>query len=181
MTGRHLPWQDRLWAKVDRSDPEACWPFMGSRNEFGYGGLRVDGKATKAHRLAWLTAHPGEVLKPTDHICHTCDNPPCCNPAHLYKGDYRTNTADKVARARHLTGERLSQALKGHVVSGDQHWTRREPERMNLAGLRGSPPWNRGRRSPHGTRTRYHQGCRCGDCRAANTADARKFRKAKAS
>lgn len=123
------PVSDRLWPKVDQgAGPDACWPFMGSRNEHGYGSIRGEnGRTTKAHRVAWMLANPGVEITNSDHICHHCDNPPCCNPAHLYCGTYQTNTADKVSRGRQLRGERMSELLRGSVPSGPDHWTHRTP------------------------------------------------------
>jgi hypothetical protein len=133
------PLAERFWAKVDRRGEDECWEWTGSRNEHGYGGIRLAGQRgplLKAHRVSFMLAHPGVELTRADHICHTCDNPPCVNPAHLYRGDYTTNTADKVARGRHLTGSDLAAVVTPHMPRGDAHWTRRMPERMNLKGLR---------------------------------------------
>jgi hypothetical protein len=59
----------------------------------------VDGKARKAHRIAWvLTNGP---LADGENVLHTCDNPPCCNPAHLFAGSKRDNTVDMVHKGRH--------------------------------------------------------------------------------
>jgi len=120
----------RFWSKVAIGAPDECWPWTGSVNEHGYGGIRLGGRSGrlwKAHRIAYLITHPGEKLAPADHICHHCDNPPCCNPAHLYKGDYRTNVDDMVRRGRQSKGEARSAQLKGRMASGDAHWTHIRP------------------------------------------------------
>src|SRR5262245_32069199 len=74
----------------------ACWPWVGSRNENGYGLLHVDGRVERAHRVAYRLA--GHELPDDADVLHDCDNPPCVNPAHLHRGDAALNLAE--ARAR---------------------------------------------------------------------------------
>lgn len=89
----------RFHAKVTRLGADECWPWRGATAN-GYGHLRLGGRTAghiKAHRLAYILAKgdPGEQL-----ICHTCDNPPCCNPAHLFAGDGQANTDDMMKKGR---------------------------------------------------------------------------------
>lgn len=99
---------ERLWSRIEKRGPDECWPWKGSRDESGYGlfyfrdetGRR---RRTRAHR--WLLGHlRGRplILKPTgvEDGCHRCDNPPCCNPAHLYVGTRKQNIGEAVERSR---------------------------------------------------------------------------------
>lgn len=102
MPPRTTPLAERLWRRVAKGSPDACWPWTGYTNDYGYGvlgrGSRSDG-LIRAHRAAWLVTHgtlPDDVL-----VLHTCDNPPCCNPAHLFLGTHADNTADMSAKGRH--------------------------------------------------------------------------------
>ena len=100
----------RFWAKVDKSaGPLGCWLYTGFRKWDGYGWVaRSQGnskiKWMTAHRYAWILTH-GEPQAGLQ-ILHNCDNPPCCNPAHLRLGTIQDNAADKVGRKRHAFGER---------------------------------------------------------------------------
>jgi hypothetical protein len=93
-----MPLADRLARMVDKSGgPEACWPFLGRRSSKGYGSLRVDGKNVYAHRLAYELAK-GPLPPEKPFACHSCDNPPCCNDAHLFPGTNADNLKDAVAK-----------------------------------------------------------------------------------
>ena len=84
-----------------------CWTWQGTCDDNGYGRLQTKGaRNRKAHRLAFDLFF-ADV--PADRcMLHRCDNPPCCNPAHLYVGTQKDNAADREARGRgnHATGAR---------------------------------------------------------------------------
>jgi len=87
--------------------PEECWPWQGMRIN-GYGGMRFQYRVFLAHRLAWfLTNGP---IPDGMFVLHSCDNPICCNPAHLKTGTQADNMREKVSRLRHRSenGEALS-------------------------------------------------------------------------
>lgn len=89
----------RFWSYVDRSGgPDACWPWTRSRHSKGYGQYGVGGHNYRTNRLAYFLEY-GEWPEPIG--CHTCDNPPCCNPAHIYAGTPKQNTADMVRQGKH--------------------------------------------------------------------------------
>jgi hypothetical protein len=83
---------DRFWSKVDRSGD--CWLWTGYRRRLGYGEVQVPGlkRPRLTHRVAWeLTNGP---IPDGLSVCHACDNPPCCNPAHLFLGTHQENMQD---------------------------------------------------------------------------------------
>lgn len=90
--------QEKFWARVKRGP--SCWEWQGNLGAQEYGRLRVgsDRAHFRAHRVAYFIAFqndPGEML-----VCHKCDNPKCCNPAHLFLGTAQDNSDDKVAKGR---------------------------------------------------------------------------------
>lgn len=94
---------DRFWSRVDQSGgPDACWPWTGKRNKLGYGHLRYYGRKVPVAQVS-LVAH-GYLLSDDDFACHACDNPPCCNPAHLFPGSHVDNMADRDAKGRQAKG-----------------------------------------------------------------------------
>lgn len=100
-----------FWSKVDKSrGEEACWPWMGSKTRGGYGTVCFSGKPTVAHRAAYKFKNPdfdGLLL-----VLHKCDNPPCCNPKHLFPGTVLDNSRDRMQKGRHPNqrGERSGMA-----------------------------------------------------------------------
>lgn len=103
---RH-PWvdqtpQERFEAKVRDGEPDACWNWTGETQNKGYGVFRTyaNGRAKKhlAHR--WALRASGVDLRDDQVVLHSCDNPPCVNPAHLRAGTQRDNVLDAKAKGR---------------------------------------------------------------------------------
>lgn len=82
--------QQRYWSRVDASAGMlGCWPWMGSRDEKGYGRFSLSGKSTPAHRIAYeTTVGPIPDGLQLDHLCR---NHPCCNLLHLEPVTLREN------------------------------------------------------------------------------------------
>lgn len=93
----------KFWNRVKRGTPDECWEWQAGRTPHGYGKMRVQPFGiTYSHRIAYLLTH-GEIPNGL-HICHTCDNPPCCNPAHLWAGTAADNMHDRDRKGRHRHG-----------------------------------------------------------------------------
>lgn len=88
-----------FWAAVDQSGgTDTCWVWTRGRHTFGHGHFYCAGKNLKAHRVAWqLTNGP---IPDGLFVLHHCDNPPCCNPAHLFLGTQLDNMRDRNRKGR---------------------------------------------------------------------------------
>jgi hypothetical protein len=98
--------EQRFWEKVDKRVPDECWLWKGACNPNKYGHLRVGKKEITASRIAWILTN-GPI---PEGLCvlHSCDNPPCCNPLHLFLGTNLDNVRDKEKKGRgiYVNGER---------------------------------------------------------------------------
>ena len=114
--------EDRFWSKIDVLGKDDCWNWLGYLDKDGYGQfsitrqtpIKIYGKYTakKAHRLGWELIYgpiPKKIL-----VCHSCDNPPCCNPEHLFLGTQLENMQDAVKKGR----------LKGNTAGVRNHWAK---------------------------------------------------------
>lgn len=106
----------RFWSRVDVRASDECGPWRGGNNSKGRGLLWFRGKTTTAPRVA-LRIATGENPPSEVFACHTCDNPACCNPAHLWWGSNRDNILDASAKGR-LRNNRVTHCPKGHPYSG---------------------------------------------------------------
>lgn len=89
---------ERFWNKVDIRGDDECWPWLACRVG-GYGHIFND-RPRIAHRVGWELVY-GPI---PDGLCvlHSCDNPPCCNPEHLFLGTQLDNMKDMTRKGRRL-------------------------------------------------------------------------------
>ena len=97
-----------------KKDSSGCWIWQRSKNEKGYGRIQVKGKMWAAHRLSF-TLYKGNILKGMV-VCHSCDNPSCINPAHLWLGTMGENMLDMMKKGRGRIAK-LSEEDKAKIVS----------------------------------------------------------------
>lgn len=94
------PINDRIMECLDvRSDYE-CWEWVCGRHQQGYGIIQIDDKKKKAHRVVYeMIVGP---IPPGMKLLHKCDNPPCCNPNHLFLGTQADNIRDCESKGRSI-------------------------------------------------------------------------------
>lgn len=100
---------ERLWNRIDTSDPDQCWEWPGATGSSGHGLIGDENRRLiQTHRAVYEEVNgplpPGVIVR------HTCDNPPCCHPNHLIEGTHADNRADCVSKRRHAFGQKMGSA-----------------------------------------------------------------------
>jgi hypothetical protein len=111
-SGHRLLLVDRFWGHVGIvNDDDSCWLWLGHIRPSGYGSQGNH----RAHRLSW-EIHFGTIPKGI-WVLHTCDNPPCVRPNHLFLGTPLDNARDRGAKGRngHGHGFKTEDILRGEM------------------------------------------------------------------
>lgn len=92
---------DRFWGGVQVLGPDVCWNWQRWCYPRGYGYF---GSMEQSNRVAWVLDRNRQIPDLFEGypsmICHDCDNPPCCNPNHLFLGNQQYNMIDSVIKGR---------------------------------------------------------------------------------
>lgn len=103
---------NRFWRCVNIRGPDDCWEWTKHRNRDGYGQISIQKKHEVASRVSYQILY-GRISK-DKIILHTCDNPPCVNPNHLWAGTHADNMRDMSRKGRAAGGRH--QRLKKDVA-----------------------------------------------------------------
>ena len=113
-----LTLEERFWNKVAKNNENDCWVWTGHVDKDGYGLFKESSSPkdanVRAHRMAYRLIYGN--FENEMWVLHSCDNPPCCNPSHLFLGTAKDNAADRDKKNRQCKGER--------------HWVKAHPEKV---------------------------------------------------
>lgn len=120
----------------------------------GRGGFVVNGSFAHAHRVAWMLTN-GPIPQGKGHhgtcVCHRCDSPGCCNPAHMFLGSHADNMRDMKEKGRVAHGETHGRAkltavqvleVRQHTeISGREFARRLGVDESNISRIRRRKTW----------------------------------------
>ena len=135
--------RNKFWDHVNICGADECWEWTGGRDGKNYGGVRLGSSMWKAHRVAWMEFYgedPGELC-----VLHRCDNPPCCNPGHLFLGTKGDNNRDTFAKGRNADqrGENCpTSKLTNEDVIWIRYWLSKGYKQKDIAESFGVCPGN---------------------------------------
>lgn len=107
--------EQRFWEKVEMIPFHECWEWKAYRNNDNYGTFQIATKKNvKAHRFSY-ELNNGPVPEGLC-VCHTCDNPGCVRPNHLWLGTMKDNSKDMALKGRH-GHQKKTHCRNGHIFN----------------------------------------------------------------
>lgn len=158
--------RDRFFSRVTVKGRDECWPWSGAASgRDGRGSFSINGKRRTAPSISLLLSGQDMPIGKT-FACHTCDNPNCVNPNHLWWGDVKDNSLD-ASRKKRLFNQTKTHCPAGHLFSGDNLKVSKRGYRICAACQRESVErYDRKRREPstpnrsHVAGVAWDAGCR---------------------
>lgn len=127
-----------FWSRVNRGNPNDCWEWQGGRNGktqiTSYGVFWAWRKKYKTHRFAFEISF--RKLRDGECALHRCDNPPCCNPAHLFAGSNLDNFRDAQSKGR-IRHERGEDRYNARLTENDIREIRKKYGKRGKGGMTG--------------------------------------------
>lgn len=139
-----IPWQkfdqDYIRQRVLVTD-RGCWEWQRAKTSGGYGSVSKTAPERQAHRLSWKVFR-GEIPF-LEEVLHSCDNPPCCNPDHLFLGSKSDNTQDAMKKGRLICDTSAAIAAKTtpqHIIDDVLLRVARNESRRSIAKIHNIHP-----------------------------------------
>ena len=108
-----------FWSNVEKGNRDDCWIWTGTKNVSGYGIFCHRNTTIAAHRFSWVLKNG--AIPPGLFVCHSCDNPSCVNPFHLWVGTNEENLSDMQRKRKQGSSRYVNRPKKVCIgsVSGE--------------------------------------------------------------
>ena len=118
----------KFWTKVDKKGDNECWEWVAAKNSKGYGQFGISGVSKSTHRISYVI-HNGDIPDGL-FVCHTCNNPPCVNPKHLYAGSNKENM-QQASNEKRLAPQQKTHCKSGHEFTPENTAFYKQKKRGN--------------------------------------------------
>jgi hypothetical protein len=105
-------WNSVFSGRYEKTE-NGCFIYTGLLSKNGYGRISFKGKVVGSHRLSFELKN-GFINDRTKFVCHTCDNPACINPEHLWLGTH-TESMNNIMEKNRGSISRLSPEQKNDI------------------------------------------------------------------
>jgi hypothetical protein len=126
--------EELFWRHVKNAGPDDCWEWQAVKNEHGYGLYTSDRKTRRAQAVAYAMTY--ESFEDGLCVLHRCDNPPCCNPVHLFLGTRADNYQDMKQKGR----VSATYSTQGRVRKSNWKLTNEQVKEIQRQGKEGIHP-----------------------------------------
>jgi len=115
----HKNTEETFWNNINISSKDLCWEWIGKAGTNEYAQTRWNNIPILCHRKSYELFYGVDV--PDDlEVCHTCDNPPCCNPYHLFLGTHQDNVDDRERKGRNKLPHSLGEEHGKHKLTEEE-------------------------------------------------------------
>lgn len=105
---------EKLLSRTNKTP--TCWLYTGHKDSNGYGIIGDKNKSLRAHRVSYIYYNNIDNIPNGMFVCHTCDNPSCINPNHLFLGTPNDNVQDMMEKGRHVRGGKIHKGEKNGMA-----------------------------------------------------------------
>jgi len=126
-----------FWSQVSIARRKSdCWTWNGARTKDGYGLFSVDGRSVPCTHISWSIINSDNIPQGLI-VCHSCDNPSCVSPHHLWLGTHLQNTDDmfRKGRARMRGKKRKLTEAEAVAIFADQRTYREIGDQYNVSAV----------------------------------------------
>jgi hypothetical protein len=140
--------EERFWSHVIKMS-NGCWLWTSHTGHMGHGTFKIEGRNIQSTHYSWLL-HMNRKVPDGICLCHTCDEPRCVNPNHLFLGTRKDNNIDRDQKDRQAKGEKHGHSklneqsvllIRGSELTNDELSILLKVDRKTIKRVREGKSW----------------------------------------